>query len=112
MLFGTAKMNRENHLEIGGCDTVKLAQKFGTPLFVYDVAHIRAQARGFKQTLNQLGIKNKVVYASKAFSCLAIYQVLKEEDIACDVVSGGELFTALKGAWSQRKLSSMEIIKP
>ena len=48
MLFGTAKMNRENHLEIGGCDTVKLAQKFGTPLFVYDVAHIRAQARGFK----------------------------------------------------------------
>ena len=97
MLFGTAKMNRENHLEIGGCDTVKLAQKFGTPLFVYDVAHIRAQARGFKQTLNQLGIKNKVVYASKAFSCLAIYQVLKEEDIACDVVSGGELFTALKG---------------
>ncbi len=90
-------MNRENHLEIGGCDTVKLAQKFGTPLFVYDVAHIRAQARGFKQTLNQLGIKNKVVYASKAFSCLAIYQVLKEEDIACDVVSGGELFTALKG---------------
>ena len=97
MLFGTAKMNRENHLEVGGCDTVKLAQKFGTPLFVYDVAHIRAQARGFKQTLNQLGIKNKVVYASKAFSCLAIYQVLKEEDIACDVVSGGELFTALKG---------------
>ena len=53
-----------------------------------------------------------MVYASKAFSCLAIYQVLKEEDIACDVVSGGELFTALKGAWSQRKLSSMEIIKP
>ena len=49
----------ENHLEIGGCDTVKLAQKFGTPLFVYDVAHIRAQARGFKQTLNQLGIKIK-----------------------------------------------------
>jgi len=97
MLFGTAKMNRENHLEVGGCDTVKLAQKFGTPLFVYDVAHIRAQARGFKQTFNQLGIKNKVVYASKAFSCLAIYQVLKEEDIACDVVSGGELFTALKG---------------
>ncbi len=38
--------------------------------------------------------------------------MLKEEDIACDVVSGGELFTALKGAWSQRKLSSMEIIKP
>ncbi|MGC3613107.1 diaminopimelate decarboxylase, partial [Enterococcus faecalis] len=52
MLLGTAKMNRENHLEIGGCDTVKLAQKFVTPLFVYDVAHIPAQARGFKLTLN------------------------------------------------------------
>lgn len=97
LLFGTAAINSEEHLVIGGCDTTQLAKEYGTPLFVYDVAHIRAQARGFKQTFNELGVKNKVVYASKAFSCLAIYQVLQEEEIACDVVSGGELYTALKG---------------
>ena len=49
----------ENHLEVGGCDTVKLAQNSGRRYLFYDVAHIRAQARGFKQTLNQLGIKIK-----------------------------------------------------
>ena len=97
LLFGTAEFNEKDHLAIGGCDTTELAEKYGTPLFVYDVSQIREKARGFKRTLDEMGVKNKVVYASKAFSCLAMYQILEQEQLACDVVSGGELYTALKG---------------
>ncbi|MCB5955989.1 diaminopimelate decarboxylase [Enterococcus sp. CWB-B31] len=97
LLFGTAEYNEKNHLAIGGCDTTELAEKYGTPLFIYDVAQIREKARGFKKTLDEMGVKNKVVYASKAFSCLAVYKLLEEENLGCDVVSGGELYTALKG---------------
>ncbi|KAF1296911.1 diaminopimelate decarboxylase [Enterococcus sp. JM4C] len=105
MLFGTAKWNREDHLEIGGVDTVELAKKYGTPLFVYDVQHIREMARGFKQTFKEEGIKNKVVYASKAFSCLAVYKLLQEESLSCDVVSGGELYTAIKGGMDPKEIA-------
>ena len=104
LLFGTAKFNEENHLTIGGCDTVALAEKYGTPLFVYDVEHIRERARGFKQTFESLGVKNKVIYASKAFSCLAIYNLLEEEHLGCDVVSGGEIYTAIKGGMSPENI--------
>lgn len=104
LLFGTANFNKENHLTIGGCDTVRLAEKYGTPLFVYDVAHIRERARGFKQTLDSLGVKNKVIYASKAFSCLAIYNLLEQEHLGCDVVSGGEIYTAIKGGMSPENI--------
>lgn len=99
MLFGTAKFNDAKHLEVGGVDTTELAATYGTPLYVYDVAHIREMARGFKKTFEELGVKNKVIYASKAFSCLSIYKLLQEESLACDVVSGGELYTALKGGF-------------
>ncbi|WP_430607931.1 diaminopimelate decarboxylase [Enterococcus sp. AZ170] len=104
LLFGTAKFNEQKHLTIGGCDTVVLAEKYGTPLFVYDVAHIRERARGFKQTFNSLGVKNKVIYASKAFCCLAMYKLLEEEELGCDVVSGGELYTAIKGGMSPENI--------
>lgn len=96
LLFGTATINKEDHLTIGGCDATDLAATYGTPLFVYDVAHIRARARGFKQTFTALGVKNKVIYASKAFCCLAMYKLLVEEELGCDVVSAGEIYTAIK----------------
>ena len=104
LLFGTAKFNNENHLAIGGCDTVMLTEKYGTPLFIYDVAYIREKARGFKQTFDALGVKNKVIYASKAFSCLAIYELLEQEHLGCDVVSGGEIYTAIKGGMSPQNI--------
>ncbi|MBU8770581.1 diaminopimelate decarboxylase [Cytobacillus oceanisediminis] len=92
---GTMKVNEKGHLEIGGMDTVDLAGQFGTPLYVYDVALIRERARGFKQTFDKLGIKAQVAYASKAFSTVAMVQLVDEEGLSLDVVSGGELFTAL-----------------
>lgn len=92
---GTSKVNARGHLEIGGLDTVELAEQFGTPLYVYDVALIRERARGFKQTFENLGVTAQVAYASKAFSSIGMVQLVDEEGLSLDVVSGGELYTAI-----------------
>ncbi|MBC6162329.1 diaminopimelate decarboxylase [Listeria booriae] len=102
--FGTMRVNEVGHLEIGGVDTLKLAQKYGTPLYVYDVALIKERARGFKKTFEELGVKAQVAYASKAFSTVAIYQLMHEEGLSLDVVSGGELFTAMKADFPAERI--------
>ncbi len=87
-LYGTANINEIGHLEIGGVDTVTLAKKYGTPLYVYDVALIRKRARAFKKTFESMGVKAQVAYASKAFSTIAMIQLVEEEGLSLDVVSG------------------------
>lgn len=89
-------VNDQNNLVIGGTDATELAKKYGTPLYVYDVALIRQNARKFIQAFEKLGVKSKVAYASKAFSCIAMLQVAKQENLHLDVVSEGELYTAMK----------------
>ncbi|MBT2677649.1 diaminopimelate decarboxylase [Bacillus sp. ISL-35] len=101
---GTAKTNRLGHLEIGGVDTVQLAEKYGTPLYVYDVALIRERARAFKRTFENAGITAQVAYASKAFSTVAMVQLAAEENLSLDVVSGGELYTALAAGFPTEKI--------
>lgn len=93
--YGTTGVNKKGHLEIGGVDTVDLANKYGTPLYVYDVALIRERARGFKKTFEEENVKAQVAYASKAFSTVAMVQLAEEEGLSLDVVSGGELYTAI-----------------
>ncbi|WP_017755645.1 diaminopimelate decarboxylase [Calidifontibacillus oryziterrae] len=94
-LHGTSTINEVGHLEIGGVDTTQLAKQYGTPLFVYDVALIRNRARAFKQTFEKNGVKAQVAYASKAFSTIAMINLVAEERLSLDVVSAGELYTAL-----------------
>ncbi|MFD1850538.1 diaminopimelate decarboxylase [Oceanobacillus bengalensis] len=89
-------VNESGHLEIGGLDTVMLAEKYGTPLYVYDVSMIRNNARAFVQSFEALNVTAKVAYASKAFSSIAMLQVAKQENLCLDVVSEGELYTALQ----------------
>lgn len=103
-LTGTMRINEQGHLEIGGCDTVDLAKEFGTPLYVYDVALLRERARKFLKTFQKHQVKGQVAYASKAFSCLAIIQLMEEEGLALDVVSGGELYTALHAQFPVEKI--------
>ncbi|MGR9542763.1 diaminopimelate decarboxylase [Priestia megaterium] len=103
-LHGTSRINKQGHLEIGGVDTVELASNFGTPLYVYDVALIRQRARGFKETFEKHGVKAQVAYASKAFSTIAIVQVVHEEGLSLDVVSGGELYTALAADFPKERI--------
>jgi diaminopimelate decarboxylase len=101
---GTTKINDRGHLEIGGLDTIDLAEQFGTPMYVYDVALIRKRARGFKKTFDTLNVPAQVAYASKAFSTIAMAQLAKEEGLSLDVVSGGELYTALCAEFPPEKI--------
>ncbi|MFE4115459.1 diaminopimelate decarboxylase [Priestia sp. YIM B13448] len=103
-LHGTSRINKQGHLEIGGVDTVELASNFGTPLYVYDVALIRQRARGFKETFEKYRVKAQVAYASKAFSTIAMVQVVHEEGLSLDVVSGGELYTALAADFPKERI--------
>lgn len=104
LLTGTMRMNKANHLEIGGVDTVSLVEKYGTPVYVYDISQIKDKARTFKTTFQNRNIKAQVAYASKAFSCLAIYQLMAKEEMSLDVVSGGELFTAIQAEYPNKKI--------
>lgn len=100
-----SEINAAGHLTIGGVDTLELAEQFGTPLVVYDVAAIRDQIRRFKKVFEDNDVDYEVSYASKAFSSVAIYQVMKEEGAHTDVVSGGELTTAIKAGFPMDKVS-------
>jgi len=101
----TLRVNEKGHLEIGGADCVELANRFSTPLYVYDEAHIRNMMRIFKNTIKEEYNGNgQVLYASKAFSCEAVYAIAKSEKIGVDVVSGGELYTALKAGFPAEEI--------
>ena len=93
--LGTRVSDR-GRLEIGGCDTVELAREFGTPVYVVAEDDLRARARAFVEALAVRHGDYDVLFASKAFPCTAVYRLLAEEGLACDVASGGELFLALR----------------
>lgn len=103
-LHGTTIINDAGHLEIGGVDTLQLAKEYGTPLVVYDVALMRQRARAFKETFEKNGVKAQVAYASKAFSTIAMINIAEEEGLSLDVVSGGELYTALAANFPAEKI--------
>lgn len=101
---GTMRINNKNHLEIGDVDTVYLAEKYGTPLYVYDIALIKQKVREFKQAFTSYEKASQVAYASKAFSSLALYQMLANEDVSLDVVSGGELHLAIQAGFPAKRI--------
>ncbi len=91
LLPDTAAISADGRLRIGGCDLVDLAGEYGTPLFVYDEAHLRARCR---EAVTAFG--DGVAYASKAFLCDAMARLAHEEGMHLDVATGGELFVALR----------------
>ncbi|GAB2574229.1 diaminopimelate decarboxylase [Gracilibacillus alcaliphilus] len=98
------KVNDKGHLMIAGLDSMELANKYGTPLFVYDVNKIRKNARAFVESFEKSGVRAQVAYASKAFSSIAMVQVAKQENLSLDVVSQGELYTALQAEFPVEKI--------
>ena len=102
--YGTQAVNDKGHLTIGGVDTVDLVNTYGTPLIVYDISLFRERARAFKETFRAAGIQAQVAYASKAFSSIAIYEIAKEEELSLDVVSGGELYTAVRAGFPRERI--------
>ncbi len=97
-------VNKAGHLEAGGVDVVELAETYGTPLYVYDVSIIRNNCRDFVRTFRELGVRAQVAYASKAFSTVAMLQVVNQEGMSLDVVSQGELYTALQAGFPVSKI--------
>ncbi len=98
-------VNEQGHLTIGGCDTVELAKKFGTPLYVMDEAKIRNTCRMYKTSLEKYYQgKGQAVFASKAFSCKEICRIVNEEGLGLDVVSGGEIYTAKQAGFPAERV--------
>lgn len=97
--------SKNGHLMIGGIDSVDLAKKYGTPLYVFDIDQIRSQIKEFKSAFEKANLKYQISYASKAFAVKAIYQVMKQENVHIDVVSGGELYTALQAGFPSDRIS-------
>jgi diaminopimelate decarboxylase len=103
-LHGTSKINAEGRLEIGGCDTADLVARFGTPLYVFDEQLIRNRCREFIAAFKETGLKFQVAYASKAFCVMAMCRIAEEEGLSLDVVSDGELYTALRAGFPAHRI--------
>ena len=91
-------------LRIGGVDCRSLADEFGTPLYVYDEAKIMKQADDAVLNFSSDKFDTEVVYASKAFSSVALFKLLAAQGIGFDVVSGGELYCAMKAGVGMDKV--------
>ncbi len=102
-LQGTMKINSKGHLEIGGCDTVELARRFGTPLYVLDEAHFRRNCRNYYRNFTEK-YDGVVIYAGKTLLTLAICYMVAQEGLSLDVVSGGELYTARKANFPMERV--------
>lgn len=98
-------INQAGHLSIGGCDTLELTRRFGTPLYVMDEAQLRRGCREYKTAIDQYYNGNGLpLYASKAFCCKEICRIVNQEGMGLDVVSGGELHTALAAGFPAEKI--------
>ena len=99
-----SRVNDRGRLEIGGCDAVELTREFGSPVYVVAEDDMRARARAFIDAVGARHADYDVLFASKAFPCTAVYRLLAEEGLACDVASGGELFLALRGGFDAARI--------
>ncbi len=98
-------INEKNHLTMGCCDCVELAEKYKTPLYVMDETALRRHCRVYRESINRFyGGKGLVFYASKALCNLEIMRIVNSEGLGADVVSGGEIYTALKAGMSGERL--------
>ena len=105
MLTNRYSVNEKGHLTLGGADTVELAARFGTPLYVFDEDDIRGNCRSFREAFEKYyPLPCKIYYASKAFSCKEMYRLVDSEGLCADVVSGGELYTALAAGFPAEKI--------
>lgn len=104
-------MNRENavinesgHLTLGKIDILELTQKYGTPLYVMDQEYIENQIEKFKENFQSNQLETNIMYASKAFLCKGMCQFLSTKKVYLDVVSGGELYTAISAGFPSERI--------
>jgi diaminopimelate decarboxylase len=100
MISHNITIGENGHLMFAGQDTVALAEKYGTPMYLLDEDMIRENCRIYKNAFRKhFGETSRPLYASKANSFKRIYEIMKEEDMGIDVVSSGEIYTALQAGY-------------
>ncbi len=100
----SAAVTPDGHLEIGGCDLVELAEQLGTPLVVYDEGLLRTTAAAYRDAFAAQAPGAEVIYGSKAYWGLAMLRLAREEGLAVDVASGGELYAALAAGFEPQQI--------
>ncbi|MBQ3123659.1 MAG: diaminopimelate decarboxylase, partial [Firmicutes bacterium] len=104
MICSNLSVNEEGHLFFAGQDTAELAAKYGTPVYLMDEDRIRERCRTYLGAIEKaFDGRGKALYASKAASYKRIYEIMKEEGMGTDVVSSGEIYTALKAGFPLEK---------
>jgi diaminopimelate decarboxylase len=100
-----SRVDEDGRLQIGGCDVVDLAERFGTPAYIVAQDDLRARARAFLDSFRAAGHEDfEVVFASKAFPATAVMALFAQEGLGCDVASAGELHLALRAGFDPAKL--------
>ena len=95
MICDNIKIGENGHLYFAGFDTVELAEKYGTPLYLIDEDKLRENCRTYDNAFKKhFGAEAKALYASKANSFKRVYEIMREENMGVDVVSRGEIYTA------------------
>jgi len=104
MLFGTQRIRDDGHLEVGGCDTVELANEFGTPLYVMDELHLRQRCRAYRESFAERLRKVIICFASKALTTTAVCRIVEQEGLWLEVSSAGELYTAIQAGFPPERM--------
>ena len=92
----TTEITSSGRLEIGGCDVQNLAQKYGTPFYLFDSEHIENVCDTYNTEFTSRYQNTQVVYGSKAFANKSIFKIILNKGLGVDVVSGGELALAIQ----------------
>lgn len=100
----TGKTNKLDHLEVGGIDIADLVKRFQTPLYLVDIKTIQNQCREYIKNFRDPAFETEIIYASKAFNCIAMCQLVRKEGLSIDVSTGGELYMALKSGYEPQKI--------
>jgi diaminopimelate decarboxylase len=101
----TADRDQNGRLVLAGIPVTKLAETYGTPLYVYDEATIRAQCRTYRSAFEERYPSSRVVYAGKAYLSTALLEIIHEEGLWLDVVSGGEMYFAVRSGFPPERIA-------
>lgn len=97
----TATVGDDGHLSVGGCDAIEIAERYGTPVIVFDRATFEKRARSYAAVLGS----DQVFYAGKSFCCVAVCELLDGLGLSLDVCTGGELATALRAGFPPERIA-------
>jgi diaminopimelate decarboxylase len=99
-----SRVNERGHLEIAGCDVIELAERHGTPAYIYAEDDIRSRAEEYVRAFADRTESFEVIYASKSLPCTAAYKLMRDAGLSVDVASGGELHMALAAGFDPARI--------